>query len=1140
MQTDRPNFAIKSIFSKDVLLLTAIGLALLAVSICFRNDAFPAASLDLKVNKEEAVKLAQEYAITTGFYVPRKVVSSTFFNSDSQASNFLEYEYPLAEANELMRKEIPIWHWKVHLVDAKSEELQVAVGVNGSLHSFERDLNTDKAIPSVSHDEARKQIVDFTAQELQIALNDWTLISDEESTLPKRTDHSFIWEDKQKDYKGARLRISATVSGDKLSKFQRFLHVPDTFEQKFKWLRAQNRALANVPIILVILFALSLPVIFLRNWTKNQLRVKFAITCGIMGAAVDFISGLNNTATIILGTSNWSMQAFLAKHFIDDLSSALISGAVCTVFFGAIEAVYRHWYTKQLSIELMFSQPSKALRSISVAKSAVLGTAIFGITTGYQVIFFLIAKHYGLWSPLAVHDRAVIDNFCPAWHAISVGIRASTLEEFGFRIFMLIVLQRVTKSFWLANIVQAIVWSFAHCSYPVEPPYARGIELGLLGIFYGWIMRRYGVLSLIMGHYAFDVYCYIQTLLGSHDVVDWLSACITLTPLAVLPIASIMLIHKLGDVPDSEVSNETTTSQIIAHASSAEKQGSWPPYKPINKKQILLAFITAALAATTLALPRKRIGGEFPVFHVDHERAIAITKDYFKKLKFDIDGLQATAWMSDDTNVEQMKYVSSHATFEQADKLERLIQPRLTWNVRLFKPGDPKIFFLKLGPDGKPISPSIALEETTAGARLTQVEATDLANKFLNSIAVSDDERFTIFDTSKLEHPNRTDYTFVAENPTGNVGRARFQIYFKVIGDNISDVRRYWSLPDRTNPQYKRGYVTTDEVWVVIARLVCALIVLPNIGYWIFTSCKKQAPNKLVVSIAVIVAGTIAISQEVNYMSRVALWTYHPTVPMDTHLLQVALTCLTRVTTNIAIAAVLAAIVSSSYSRLFVSASLRELFNSAKPQIANYRIWCDAILIGFTAALVSAGWSNLNNYLAALFSTTHVLIRLHPIAVLEQSNTALASILDGMNYGLLFLILSAAILRWSDFYANQQMYQPTEKQKKVFAFLVPILIAITISVLNLNSVDLPKMFCNVGTMVAMAGSLYLVLEFLGNRNLIACFFAGFFLIVSKDIYHVQSSLSAIHPVDLMVLYGIILVPFLWLILGLVLGLIHKK
>ncbi len=97
-----------------------------------------------------------------------------------------------------------------------------------------------------------------------------------------------------------------------------------------------------------------------------------------------------------------------------------------------------------------------------------------------------------------------------------------------------------------------------------------------------------------------------------------------------------------------------------------------------------------------------------------------------------------------------------------------------------------------------------------------------------------------------------------------------------------------------------------------------------------------------------------------------------------------------------------------------------------------------------------------------------------------------------------------------------------------------------ICALNLSSTDAPKTYCNIGTMLAMAGALYLVLEFLGNRNLIACFFAALFLLVGKDIIYVQKYTAMIHPVDLMVLCGTLLLPFLWLVLSLVAGVLRRK
>lgn len=1121
--------SLKSIFSKDVIILTLLGLALLVFSICRRDDAFPAASLDLKVNKKDAINLAIAYAETTGFDVPKKIISSSYFSSDSEAATFLEYQFPISEANALMRTEIPIWHWKVHLLDSKNNEAQVWIGVNGKLHSFERELNKELPAPSVSHEDAVALAEGYAAKELQIDLSKWRLIRDAQTVLPRRVDHSFTWENTIQDLNGGHLQLDAVVSGDKLSKFNYYLHVPDSFQQKFKWLRAQNRALANVSLIFIFLFGIWLPVIFLRKWTKGQLRIKFAVIGGLVAATVAFITNLNEAATIVAGTSNWTMDTFLAKHLLNGVSSALVAGLICTIFFGAIETVYRKAFPAQPSFELFFTQTSNVFRALSVAKSATLGFAVFGITTGYQVIFFLIGKHYGLWSPLAVHDRGIIDDFLPAWHAISIGAQASTLEELGFRIFMLAVIQRTCKSFWIANILQAAIWGFAHCTYAVEPPYARGIELTILGLFYGWMLRRYGVLCLILGHYAFDAYLSIQTLFGSHDALDWLSAFLTMAPVAVLPALSMVLIRKNGVVADTEVSNLSVTEKLIARAPTGLVQEDWPAYKPINRQQILIAIGFALLATIALMLPKRRLGNE-PMLQVNHEQAIAIAKNFFTKEMFRVNDALAVAWLSDDTDTDQLQYIAKHVTFERAQQLEQLIEPRLVWNVRLFRPAAPNIFSLKIGPDGAPISPTISIDEMVPAAKLSQPEATEIAKKYLHSIESPGEGTYKLFDTSKHARPNRTDYTFTAEDAEAKAGAARFEVSFKLIGANISDVKRSWVLPDSTKAATKRGATSALEVFILVGRMLCALVVIPNIAYWIFCACKKQAPNRYMVSSAVIIAGTLTLLEQANYMSRFALWSYNPTEPMDAHLLSTAFGCLTHLAMDVSAAALLAAVVSASYPGRFASTRLRELFRSAKPQIANYRIWSDGILIGFTAALVSAGLMSMNEYVISQVSKSVLITRIQHLTWLEQSSLTMTTVLDAIKYGLLFVLGGAAILRWADFYAHDRDTAPGTKPKKGSAYLVPLLIAWSITAINLSATDPQRAYCNIGANLGLAASLYVVLALLGNANLVACFFTAFFLTVGKDLYYVQRHAAFIHPVDLMALYGLLIAPFLWLLL----------
>jgi hypothetical protein len=297
MLIDRSNSIIKTVFSKDIVFLMILGLAGLLFSFYRKSEAFPVASLDLTVGRSAVGQIAKRYAKLSGFKIPIDTTSSKYFSFDSEAETFLEYEFPLSEANRLMKNVVPIWYWAVHLIENDHNEFDAKIGVDGKVYSFEREVSKEKFITSETHSAAMAQVIDFTAKELNIALPNWKLIHDDESNLPSRTDHSFIWEDQQIEFKGGHLRIESTVSGDKLTKYDYALHVPDSFTQKFKWLRAQNVALASVSFIIAFLGALSLPVIFLRNWVNGQLRVKFAIGCGIFGALVSYCSSSSQRTT---------------------------------------------------------------------------------------------------------------------------------------------------------------------------------------------------------------------------------------------------------------------------------------------------------------------------------------------------------------------------------------------------------------------------------------------------------------------------------------------------------------------------------------------------------------------------------------------------------------------------------------------------------------------------------------------------------------------------------------------------------------------------------------------------------------------------------------------------------------------------
>src|SRR5262249_33243451 len=99
-------------------------------------EAFPEASVNFKVTRDEALDRARNFVeslgnTTSGY---RAVI---VFGVNDNAKTYLEREVGLKEANRLMASEVNVWHWNVRFFKPEQEEeFQVAVSPEGRITGY--------------------------------------------------------------------------------------------------------------------------------------------------------------------------------------------------------------------------------------------------------------------------------------------------------------------------------------------------------------------------------------------------------------------------------------------------------------------------------------------------------------------------------------------------------------------------------------------------------------------------------------------------------------------------------------------------------------------------------------------------------------------------------------------------------------------------------------------------------------------------------------------------------------------------------------------------------------------------------------------------------------------------------------------
>jgi hypothetical protein len=992
------------------------------------EDVFPSASIDLKLGKQQIQTLADQWKSGSS-YKPKsaEVKESTTFTFDDDAKTFLEYELGTTEANNLMRSQIPVWYWSTRCCEPlQQEEFSCWLGPKGDLIAFDHSIENDIARPSTTHELAKQKCQDRLSKNGHVDLTNYKLIEDGSIEQAHRTDHYFTWEDQTKDYKGARMRAYAYVAGDEVTAINHYLKIPEAFKRKFANLRSYNDALEGVATIFYEALTAGIFFVFLWAFANGQLRWRFALSVAIFYATFAVLESINSWPAAL---HDYSTTTPFISFQLDFCLKAIWSG-ISTLFeiftlVAAAECVYRLARPNFIALEKILT--TGGMKTNQVFQSMLAGIGAFGLHLGWLIFYYLVGRSFNFWCPLEVSNAETLSSYSPAFSALNVGFSASLTEEMTYRVLGLLAFQRLVKNFWLANLMQAAAWAFMHSNYAQEPPFARGLELTVIGTIYGAIMQQFGLLGCVLSHNLIDTFLGLAPLFASSAVSMKISAYIAIAPLVLVALLPVW--HKLKSKRMRSAVDLTNRSISPAptHSIAQEVQHTVHSYAYVprsNATRLILSICILVAASVEFGLHVKSLGHQADVTF-SRESAIKAARKVLIDRDLRPDNFMEVAWIQQAYDTEEFQYVYELAR-DRVQSLSRCPETPLIWVVRFFKPLSGDEYKVIFDEKGKLLEVGVTLEEDEAGANLTKEQALAKVEEYFRKLH-PEMLPFVLDDSSSSKKENRTDWTFTFKLPRFRAGAADYKVTIECKGDQPCGFANKWSVPDEWS--FKRKIETWQQTTCRYITYAIEFVLLVLMIIWgrgvVRASSIPWRPAMM------FGAGMAALSFAKNLNNWPMLfYSYNANAPLNTFFVSEIASWLLQAIYDFSMATGLAAFGLGSLRLLLPpstsAAILRTTITPSKGRemMANRQIWLDAALIGLSFGI---GWQALNvftGFLRFKFSPEIVIAPLTSLSSLANyMDPAIAIILEGLHEGFQYLFSTAILVGlYAKFLRNPRMY----------------------------------------------------------------------------------------------------------------------
>ncbi|MBV8897040.1 MAG: CPBP family intramembrane metalloprotease [Acidobacteriaceae bacterium] len=987
----------------------AICLLLLTAAVWFSARyfyrAFPEASIDFRVTREQARARAETFLAAQGLRVDGYRAASRF-SYDTTAKTFLEREMGLRDANRLMSTDLRLWRWSWRWFrPLEQEEFRVDITTSGELVGFQHEIPEAAPGLSLPADQARALSERFLRDTLHRDLATLDFLERSSNRRAARTDHTFTWKEHGLDIHDADYRLEVTVLGNQVGGYREYLKVPESWERAYERIRSRNLTAQTIDQGFIVLLGVGLLVTIVLRLRVRDIRWRLAVAVGGTGAVLYFLASWNAypLSEFYYSTTD-SYLSFIAQQLLHNLAGAVAAGGTLFVMTAGAEPLYRRHSQTQLPLGTLFSP--HGLRTKQFFLGTILGLTLAGIFVAYQTVFYMLAYRFGAWSPADVPYDDLLNTRLPWLFVLFSGFLPAVSEEFVFRMFAIPFLTKLLRYAPVAVVIAALIWGFGHAAYPEQPYWIRGVEVGIGGVALGVIMLRWGILPTLVWHYSVDALYSALLLLRSHHPYFVLSGAAS-AGIMVLPalIAAIAYIRRGGFVPVRRREPEP----ILSPASSPQplpQSAEELTYIAWNNRRRGAAMLVLLVAAVCIvAIHVQDFGGE-PPFAIGPTRARALATQFAREHGFDPSGYRSvvapiTRWDENESRLAAKYFVQRRDIAYVAQTFQRNV-PLHAWRVRFFKPLAPEEMWISVDPqNGSVFQFNHILPEDQPGRDLSPENARDLAS---HSPGLPPLNGFDLVESQSEKKKARRDYTLIFEARPGdarNVDEANFRVGVSLAGDRVTLFRPFWKLPER----FERARIQRNGLsYALLVLRITAAATLLLVGLWVLVDRTWQRVLRWgrALRLAVPFGGITFVGMALNF--PLLLGQYPTAYPLESFMVITGVELLIR-----ALAMFIALVCSAALIVALRPDAVLVLGPAARRLFANDALFATGVAVVLTVALNRLQWVLIDRFHAEALLTASARTA---FATLSPAVSGIAAACQETLFWLALLVLITYVVQW--------------------------------------------------------------------------------------------------------------------------------